>query len=60
MVNPMNVSKKIINFMFPWMFLIVGTMLIAMRIRYRIGKPKGVILSSLYAIYIVMTLRYFL
>ena len=60
MVNPMDVSKKIINFMFPWMFLIVGTMLIAMRIRYRIGKPKGVILSSLYAIYIVMTLRYFL
>lgn len=59
MVNPIEVSKKVVNFMFPWMFLIVGTMLISMRIHYRIGKPKGIILLSLYGVYIVMTFRYF-
>lgn len=58
-VNPMHVSRKIINFMFPWMFLIVGTMLLSMRIYYRIGKPKGLILLSLYAIYILMTIKFF-
>lgn len=59
LVNPMHVSRKIINFMFPWMLLIVGTMLLSMRIKYRIGKPKGIILLSLYAIYIVMTIKFF-
>jgi cation:H+ antiporter len=57
-VNPMHVSQEIIHFMFPWMFLIVGTMLISMRLSYRIGKPKGVILLSLYAIYLWMTVRF--
>jgi cation:H+ antiporter len=59
MVNPMHVSTKIVNFMFPWMFLIVGTMLVSMRINYRIGKPKGIILLSLYAIYLFMTVKFF-
>lgn len=58
-VNPIHVSRKIINFMFPWMFLIVGTMLFSMRIHYRIGKPKGIILLSLYAIYLFMTIKFF-
>jgi len=58
-VNPMHVSRKIVNFMFPWMFVIVGTMLLSMRIYYRIGKPKGLILLSLYAIYILMTIKFF-
>jgi len=59
MVNPMHVSRKIIHFMFPWMLLIVGTMLLSMRIHHRIGKPKGVILLSLYAIYLFMTVKFF-
>ncbi|MFH1437302.1 MAG: calcium/sodium antiporter [Pseudomonadota bacterium] len=59
LVNPMQVATKVINFMFPWMFLIVGVMLICLRIRYRIGKPKGVILLALYVIYLVTTLIYF-
>ena len=59
MVNPIHVSRNIVHFMFPWMFLIVGTMLVSMRINYRIGKPKGMILLSLYAIYLVMTAKFF-
>lgn len=59
MVNPMHVSKKIINFMFPWMFAIVGAMLLFMRLKYKMGKPKGLILLSLYAIYLVMTIKVF-
>jgi cation:H+ antiporter len=58
-VNPMHVSTKIINFMFPWMLLIVGTMLLSMRINYRMGKAKGVILLVLYLIYITMTIKVF-
>ncbi len=59
LVNPMHVSTKTVNFMFPWMFLIVGTMLVFMRINYRIGKLKGIILLSLYASYLFMTVKFF-
>ncbi len=59
LVNPMHVSRKIVNFMFPWMFVIVGTMLLSMRIYYRIGKPKGLILLFLYAIYVLVTIKFF-
>lgn len=58
-VNPMHVSTKIINFMFPWMLLIVGTMLLSMRIHYRMGKAKGIILLFLYLIYMIMTIKVF-
>ena len=59
LVNPIQVATEVINFMFPWMFLIVGTMLISLRIRYRIGKTKGIILLALYVIYLATTLIYF-
>jgi cation:H+ antiporter len=59
LVNPMHVSRKIIHFMFPWMLVIVSAMLLFMRIRYRMGKPKGIILLSLYAIYMLMTVKFF-
>jgi cation:H+ antiporter len=58
-VNPMHVSTRIINFMFPWMLLIVGTMLVSMRIGYRLGKTKGSVLLSLYAIYLFTTIKVF-
>ncbi|MBW2056891.1 MAG: calcium/sodium antiporter [Deltaproteobacteria bacterium] len=58
-VNPLHVSTKVINFMFPWMLVIVGTMLLFMRIRHRMEKWKGLVLLSLYGIYIVMTARLF-
>ncbi len=58
-VNPMHVSTRIINFMFPWMLLIVGTMLVSMRIGYRMGKTKGIVLLALYAIYLFTTIKVF-
>jgi cation:H+ antiporter len=59
MVNPMQVSREIVHFMFPWMFLIVGIMLLSMRHRHRIGRPKGLILLSLYGLYLLMTIMFF-
>lgn len=58
-VNPMHVSPKIVNFMFPWMLVIVGTMLFSMRTGYTMGKRKGTVLLSLYGIYMIMTIRLF-
>ena len=58
-VNPMHVSRRIIHFMFPWMLVIVITMLLFMRIGYRMGKPKGIVLLSLYAVYMLMTVTFF-
>ncbi len=58
-VNPIIVEKKIIHFAFPWMIIIVSTMLICMRIKYRVGRPKGFILLGLYVIYVYMTLTLF-
>lgn len=59
LVNPIEVEKKVINFAFPWMIFIVFTMLVFMRIKFQIGKPKGFILVSLYAIYLFTTINLF-
>lgn len=58
-VNPISVDVDIINFTFPFMILIVATMLVEMRIGCRIGKVKGLILFGLYIIYIFLTLKLF-
>ncbi len=58
-VNPIRVDVDIINFTFPFMILIVATMLGGMRIGCRIGKLKGFILFGLYIIYIFLMLRLF-
>jgi cation:H+ antiporter len=57
--NPITVELKIINFAFPFMILIVITMLVAMRIGCRLGKAKGFILFGLYVVYLVLTLKLF-
>jgi len=57
--NPIKVELKIINFAFPFMILIVITMLVAMRIGCRLGKAKGFILFGLYVVYLVLTLKLF-
>ncbi len=59
LVNPITVDKEVINFTFPFMIFIVAVMLISMRIGCRIGKPKGIILFSLYLIYLYLTLRFY-
>ncbi len=58
--NPIKVELKIINFAFPFMILIVITMLVAMRIGCRIGKMKGFVLFGLYILYIFLTLKFFI
>lgn len=50
--NPLTLTKKEIYFMFPAMFIIVGTMLIMLRTGYRLTRQKGVVLLLLYALYI--------
>ncbi|UCC40076.1 MAG: calcium/sodium antiporter [Candidatus Aminicenantes bacterium] len=57
--NPITVELKIMNFTFPFMILIVATMLVAMRIGCRVGKIKGLILLGLYLIYLTLTLILF-
>jgi cation:H+ antiporter len=57
--NPIRVELKIINFAFPFMILIVITMLVAMRIGCRLGKMKGFILFGLYILYLFLTLKFF-
>jgi cation:H+ antiporter len=58
--NPIRVELKIVNFSFPFMILVVITMLGAMRIRCRLGKMKGFILFGLYIIYLFLTLKFFI
>ncbi len=58
-VNPIKVELKVMNFAFPYMILIVLTMLVAIRIGCRLGKTKGAILLGLYIVYIFLTLILF-
>jgi len=58
-VNPIKVEVQVVNFTFPYMILVVATMLIAMRIGCRLGKIKGLILLALYLIYLFLTLSLF-
>ncbi len=58
-VNPITVELKVMNFSFPFMILIVLVMLVAMGIRCRLGKVKGLILLGLYAVYVFLALKLF-
>lgn len=58
-VNPIKVEVQVVHFTFPYMILVVVTMLIAMRIGCRLGKIKGLILLALYLIYLFLTLSLF-
>ncbi len=51
-VRPLNVDLNVINFTFPYMILIVAVMLACMRIGCRLGKVKGLILLSMYLVYL--------
>jgi len=59
-VNPITVELKVMNFSFPYMILIVLTMLVAMRIGCRLGKAKGFVLLALYIIYIFLAFKLFM
>lgn len=58
-VNPIQVDLEVINFTFPFMILIVAVMLVSMRLRCRLTKPKGVLLLGLYGLYFFLTLKLF-
>ncbi len=58
-VNPIKVEVDFINFIFPFMILIVAVMLLSMRIGCRLGKIKGFVLLGLYLVYLTLTLIFF-
>jgi len=58
--NPITVELKVMNFTFPYMILIVLTMLVAMRIGCRLGKAKGFVFLALYIFYIFLTFKLFM
>lgn len=53
MVNNLALPRRDIYFMFPWMFVIVGAMLLMLSRRYCLTRRKGFALLSLYVLYIV-------
>jgi len=52
-IKPMQLLPQTVYYSFAFMFLIVGTMLIELRIKYSFGKVKGYILIGLYVVYLV-------
>ncbi len=58
-VRPLQVDSTVINFTFPYMILIVVVMLACMRLGCRLGKVKGLILLSMYIIYMGLTVVFF-
>jgi cation:H+ antiporter len=58
-VKPIQVELDIINFTFPFMIFVVLVMLVSMRIGCRLTKLKGVILFSIYLVYLFLTLKFF-
>ena len=59
LANPIHVERSIVFYSFPWMLLIVGTMLFLCRIGYRLPRWKGVLLVALYVVYLAMTIVVF-
>ncbi len=58
-VRPIQVELDIINFAFPFMIFIVLVMLVSMRIGCRLSKIKGILLFSIYLVYLFLTLKFF-
>ena len=59
LANPIRVDRSVVFYSFPWMLVIVGTMLLLCRVGYRLPRWKGVVLVGLYLIYLVMTIVVF-
>ena len=57
--NPLELSPQVVHFSLPAMFLIVGTMLLLLRHRYRMTKPKAFVLLGMYAAYLVTMVALF-
>jgi len=50
--NNLTLGRREIMFMYPTMFVIVGTMLVLLRVNYRLTRAKGAALLSLYIVYL--------
>ncbi len=57
--NPITVAADVIFFAFPVMIVMVATMLLLARHRYSLQRWKGIILLSLYVIYLAGTILFF-
>lgn len=51
-ITPMHLLPSTVYFSFIFLFLIVGTMLVSMRIGYSFGRVKGFILLGIYLVYL--------
>lgn len=52
--NPLSAAKKEIFFMFPAMLIVVFSMLAMLRFGYKLTRRNGIVLLSLYLVYIVV------
>jgi cation:H+ antiporter len=59
-VNPLVVGAREIHFMMPAMLVVVCTMLLMMRTRHELTRKEGIVLTSMYVLYIVLTVRFLL
>lgn len=59
LANPIHVERKLILFAFPAMLVVVGSMLGMMRSGYKLTKINGTVLLSLYAVYAVLNIVFF-
>ena len=57
LVNPITVEPETIRFSYPWAFLVVATMLVLMRHRYRMNRFKALLLLLLYGSFIFFSLK---
>jgi cation:H+ antiporter len=57
--NPITVSQNMIFFSFPFMMVIVGTMLLFARMGYMLHRWKGIVLVTLYGIYLTLAIVLF-
>lgn len=59
LVNPLALTSKQINFMFPSMLVIVVAMLIMLRNRYNLSKANGWALIGMYVLYLIVSVCVF-
>ncbi|MEA1963684.1 MAG: calcium/sodium antiporter [Candidatus Aerophobetes bacterium] len=57
-VNPIRVNPRTIAFAYPWMLLVVVTMVLLMRYRYQLTRKKGILLMGLYVVYLFQITRW--
>ncbi len=57
-VRPIRVNPRTIAFAYPWMLLVVVTMVLLMWHRHQLTRKKGVLLMGLYGIYFYQMVRW--